>query len=592
MAFNMMSGLMNVTQSSRRGRKPAPSQGFTFGGSSDTGKDNDRVTTAVEPTGVVFTPPSETPATASAGLLGMLEQVRGGGNPKGGGLTFGGGSVVNDSPAPTPSPVQTPSTYVAPTNTTFNTAAAGNRAAVQEYNAVQYEAAAYEAEQLGDPVAAEASLADAIVRDIEDDELSAVQLEKMLASGSPLMVRAAARGMDLAASRGLLNSSIAAGTSQAAMIDAATPFALQDSRTYNQQALENQRAQNAASLANSQTQTNVNLFNTGEQNQNARLNVAATNTAAANNAAARNNASQFNAASVNSASQFNAGAQNTASLQSNQFNFQAAENAANRQNQLEQIAAQGANSMALAQYNNSAQVAYLGMQQTFSAAQAELDREANAESQANQNAFNQYMQDDQQGFLENQNALDREFQEANIDQQSATTIALGAQQAVGAVYADPNLTAAQKAQAVANIYNQSIDMPDLINNIQNPGSGNSNSGSGDVAYDGNQYTAPNTSPGNPGGTPNRGGGGPNPANNAVIAQSPPQPSYTPPASTGGGFTFGGGSSVGGGSSSGGGRSSTAVQPTGVVFNPVPNSASAASTRFSGLSRGLVRGRAR
>jgi len=58
---------------------------------------------------------------------------------------------------------------------------------------------------------------------------SAGRLDQMLASDSPLMERANTKGLQQAAQRGLLNSSMAAGSAQGAMIDRAQPFALQDS---------------------------------------------------------------------------------------------------------------------------------------------------------------------------------------------------------------------------------------------------------------------------------------------------------------------------------------------------------------------------
>ena len=58
---------------------------------------------------------------------------------------------------------------------------------------------------------------------------SAGRLDRMLASDSPLMERANTKGLQQAQQRGLLNSSMAAGSAQGAMIDRAQPFALQDS---------------------------------------------------------------------------------------------------------------------------------------------------------------------------------------------------------------------------------------------------------------------------------------------------------------------------------------------------------------------------
>lgn len=54
------------------------------------------------------------------------------------------------------------------------------------------------------------------------------RLEGILSKDSPLMQRAATSGMQYGNSRGLLNSSMAAGAAQGAMIDRATPIAQQD----------------------------------------------------------------------------------------------------------------------------------------------------------------------------------------------------------------------------------------------------------------------------------------------------------------------------------------------------------------------------
>ena len=56
-------------------------------------------------------------------------------------------------------------------------------------------------------------------------------LDTILAKDSPLMQRAATQGKQFANNRGLLNSSMAGGAAQGAMIDRATPIASQDSQS-------------------------------------------------------------------------------------------------------------------------------------------------------------------------------------------------------------------------------------------------------------------------------------------------------------------------------------------------------------------------
>lgn len=83
---------------------------------------------------------------------------------------------------------------------------------------------------------------------ISENITSAGRLDKMLSFDSPLMKRAATQGKQQAQSRGLLNSSMAAGASQGAMIDRAQPFAMQDSNNLIQNAQRNTDAQNQRGL--------------------------------------------------------------------------------------------------------------------------------------------------------------------------------------------------------------------------------------------------------------------------------------------------------------------------------------------------------
>ena len=101
------------------------------------------------------------------------------------------------------------------------------------------------------------------------------QLSSFLSAGSPILERARAGAAQQANSRGLLNSSIAAGAGEAAAIDAATPIAQADANIYNQAAGQNLQYQNQAASQNSQQGTQVNMANASEQNksssQNAQL---------------------------------------------------------------------------------------------------------------------------------------------------------------------------------------------------------------------------------------------------------------------------------------------------------------------------------
>ncbi|MDV7394716.1 hypothetical protein RZS08_25250, partial [Arthrospira platensis SPKY1] len=79
------------------------------------------------------------------------------------------------------------------------------------------------------------------------------RLANILATDSPLMQRAATQGMQFANSRGLLNSTIAAGAAQGEMIDRATPIAQQDaSQAWQRQniALADQQARELEYIRN------------------------------------------------------------------------------------------------------------------------------------------------------------------------------------------------------------------------------------------------------------------------------------------------------------------------------------------------------
>ena len=96
---------------------------------------------------------------------------------------------------------------------------------------------------------------------VTPEQTSQGQLKGILESGSPLMTQAKAQGLQTANQRGLLNSSIAAGAAQGAMIERATPLATQDAQTAAAAAQANQNVENAFKTTNAE-----NVFN-AQQNQ-------------------------------------------------------------------------------------------------------------------------------------------------------------------------------------------------------------------------------------------------------------------------------------------------------------------------------------
>lgn len=83
---------------------------------------------------------------------------------------------------------------------------------------------------------------------VDESRTAAGRLAGMLESDSPLMRRARTQGLQVGNQRGLLNSSMAVGAAQGAMIDRAEPYALSDSANLTADARQNAAAQNERSL--------------------------------------------------------------------------------------------------------------------------------------------------------------------------------------------------------------------------------------------------------------------------------------------------------------------------------------------------------
>lgn len=88
-----------------------------------------------------------------------------------------------------------------------------------------------------------------ISREVQPEDTVAWQMNNLLDEQSPYITQAKQQGKELAASRGLLNSSMAAGSSQRAAIESALPIAQQDASTYFSQGINNQNLANQFSLA-------------------------------------------------------------------------------------------------------------------------------------------------------------------------------------------------------------------------------------------------------------------------------------------------------------------------------------------------------
>lgn len=93
-----------------------------------------------------------------------------------------------------------------------------------------------------------AGVAGTAVRQPTGDELVKNQLSSLLAGDSQYIQNARTRGAKQAASRGLLNSSLASAASEASAINSALPIASQDAQAFSAANAQNQNDLNAASL--------------------------------------------------------------------------------------------------------------------------------------------------------------------------------------------------------------------------------------------------------------------------------------------------------------------------------------------------------
>ena len=91
-------------------------------------------------------------------------------------------------------------------------------------------------------VAATGSGPAAVTREVNSNELTSTNLQKLLQSDSPYLQQARDKAMLTANSRGLVNSTLAAGAGESAAIDATLPIATADATTYGTAARDNQGA--------------------------------------------------------------------------------------------------------------------------------------------------------------------------------------------------------------------------------------------------------------------------------------------------------------------------------------------------------------
>ena len=116
------------------------------------------------------------------------------------------------------------------------------------------------------PALATATTYNATPYEVKPQGLVQERLKGVIAEDSPLMQQAARIATQKANDRGLINSSMAIGDAQQAVIGAATPIATTDANAVNTAMMKTADQQNAASQFGAQAQTNAALANQAARN--------------------------------------------------------------------------------------------------------------------------------------------------------------------------------------------------------------------------------------------------------------------------------------------------------------------------------------
>ncbi len=216
------------------------------------------------------------------------------------------------------------------------------------------------------------------------------QLDGIIAKNSPLMQRAETKANEQMNGRGLLNSSMAVGAAQTAVLDAATPIATADAGTYADAAKTNAGAANTNSQFNATQANQTSQFNASAATDVSKTNANAANTQAQFNANAQNSASQFNATADNAAKNFTAGAANTASLQKSETDAAAARQAVDVANQRAMQEYDAASKLTLQTANAKDQQALAALDQANKVALANIEATYKNQMQTSQSMAASY----------------------------------------------------------------------------------------------------------------------------------------------------------------------------------------------------------
>jgi len=155
---------------------------------------------------------------------------------------------------------------------------------------------------------------------INPNSLVSNQMNGLLASNSPYLTAARTRALQSGARRGLLNSSMTTGASEAAAINAALPIAQGNANAYGVLDARNQQNIQQTNLTNANAANNMSQFNSSAADLTSRTNANIYNQNAQYNASAVDAINKDNASMANQAAQFNA-QQGNAVARQNQDNL-------------------------------------------------------------------------------------------------------------------------------------------------------------------------------------------------------------------------------------------------------------------------------
>ena len=275
----------------------------------------------------------------------------------------------------------------------------------------------------------------AVVAPVSANETVAGQLNTDLSSGSPYLDLARSQALQAASSRGLQNSSIAAGAGEAAAISGAMPIATQDATTNANRTTSNLAAENQ--FGSTQQQGQIQAQNTAQQIQEQTAGTIAAQTNQGTITQGLQTDAQKAAAALSAQ-----GASQTSALTTQQGQINTALQAQAEQANINQIVTQGT----INQQLQASQNAFTALQTTINNGQQLILADKNFQNQLSLTVA----QGQISSSLSSQNAAQ---QIAQINQTSTDTIAqINAQAAASKTLYGPQLVS-QYLAGVSNIMN-------------------------------------------------------------------------------------------------------------------------------------------